>query len=255
MIHPTALVAESARLGSNVKIGPFAVIGEEVVIGDNCIIDAHAVIEPGVIMGKGNRVHSQAVIGGLPQDLGFDPTTPTRVEIGDNCTFRENVTVNRATKAGQATRLGSHCYLMANVHVAHDCVIGANCIMAPGVGLGGHVQLGNNVFVGGGSMVHQFCRIGAFVMVAGVIGVRKDVLPYCLVGGTPVKHYRLNTVGLRRAGITGANYQLLSRAYRLLRENQSIDDLSGTAEIDHLQAWLAEPSKRGVYGFVQGNTD
>lgn len=255
MIHPTAIIAETARLGANVRVGPYAIIGEHVVIGDNSIIDAQAIIEPGVIMGSGNRIHSHAVIGGLPQDLSFDPATETRVEIGNNCTFREGATVNRATKAGQATRLGSNCFLMSNTHVAHDCVIGDHCIFASGATLGGHVQMGHKVFMGGGSMVHQFCRIGAFAMVAGLIGIRKDVLPYTLVGGTPVRHYRLNTVGLRRAGISGSDYQILSRAFRRLRENQAIDDLAGTAEIDYLQAWLAEPSKRGYYGFAQGNAD
>lgn len=250
-IHPTAIIADTAKLGNNVSIGPFAIIGEHTCIGDNCIIDAHAVIQNYTKMGAHNRVHPHAVIGGDPQDLSFNPATVTWTEIGDHNTFRENVTISRASFEDKATQIGSHCFFMNNTHVAHDCIVGDNNIFATGSALGGHVHVGNRVFFGGGAMVHQFCRVGSFVMVAAVLVLRKDVLPYTLVGGQPVRHYRLNTIGLRRAGITGERYNALSKAFRCLKSNRPIDDsIDNTEEVQHLSHWLAGESKRGIYGFA-----
>lgn len=249
-IHPTAVIHPSAEIGPDSIIGPYAIIGEQVRIGRACRIEAHAVLASHVRMGDGNQVHPHAVLGGLPQDLSFDPTRGTWVEIGDQNVFREGVTVSRATFDGQATRIGNHCFLMNNAHVAHDCQLGDHNILATSATLGGHVQVGDRVFFGGGAMVHQHCRVGSFAMIAGVIGIRKDVLPYCLIGGTPVRHYRLNTVGLRRAGITGDAYKTLSLALRRLREKATLDDLPETAQLKALKAWLDAPSKRGIYGFI-----
>jgi len=251
-IHPTAIVAESAQIGAGVRIGPYAVIGEQVTIGAHCVIASHAVILPLVRMGHNNQVHSQAVIGGVPQDLSFDPKLTTRVEIGDHNQFREGVTISRASFENQATRIGNHCYFMNNAHVAHDCQVGNHNIFATSATLGGHVQVGDRVFFGGGAMVHQFSRIGTLAMIAGVIGVRKDVIPFTLVGGEPVRHYRLNSVGLRRAGVSGARYQALSQAYRRLRAKQSLNDIADTEETRYLKQWLAAESKRGLYGFADG---
>lgn len=251
LIHPTALIAPNARLGANVVVGPYAIIEDDVEIGDDCRIDAHAMVRRYVRMGQRNHVHPHAVLGGLPQDLGFDPDTVTAVEIGDDCVFREGCTVSRATQAGQATRIGSHCYFMNNTHVAHDCVLGQHNILAANVALGGHVHVDDRVFFGGGAVVHQFCRIGAFAMIRGMAGINKDVMPYCLVGGAPAKHYRLNTVGLRRNGIDGARYRVLSDAFRRLRHlNRDLSDLPDTEELAYWRAWLAAPSKRAISGFA-----
>lgn len=249
-IHPSAIIADTATLGNNVSVGPFAIIGDHVTIGDGSIIDAHAVIQGYTRMGSHNHIHSHAVIGGVPQDLSFNPATITWTEIGDHNTFRENVTINRGSFEDKATQIGSHCFFMNNTHVAHDCIVGDNNIFATGSALGGHVHVGNRVFFGGGAMVHQFCRIGSFVMVAAVLVLRKDVLPFTLVGGQPVRHYRLNTIGLRRAGITGDRYNALSQAFRCLKNSRSIDEaIDNTEEVQHLKHWLNGDSKRGIYGF------
>lgn len=249
-LHATAQIAASARLGRGVKVGAFAVIEAEVVVGDGCVIDSHAVIRRYVKMGPGNRVHPQAVLGGLPQDLGFDPEAESWLEIGANNVFREGVTINRASQPGQATRIGSNNYFMNLSHVGHDCTVGDHTILASSVALGGFVEVGDRVFLGGGAMVHQFCRIGTLAMIRGTSGVSKDVLPYTLVGGNPVKHYRLNSVGLKRAGIVGDRYRTLSQAFRWLRLGKGLAELAATEEIDTLRQWLAAPSQRGVHGFV-----
>ncbi len=248
-IHPTACIAENVTLGENITIGPFVVIEQDVIIGNDCRIAAHSVLQRYVRMGSGNVLHPHVVLGGLPQDVSFNADTETWLEIGDNNVFREGFTAHRATTEGGATGIGSGCYFMNNSHVAHDCRIGNATIFANNVAVGGFVEIGNNVFMGGNVVAHQFCRVGSYAIVQGTTGLNMDVIPFTLIGGRPAKHYRLNTVGLRRAGIAGNRYRVLSDAFRLLKKKQCIDSLEETEELRQLKAWLAVKSKRGVHGF------
>jgi UDP-N-acetylglucosamine acyltransferase len=251
-IHPTAIVSSSAKLANGVQVGPYAVIHDHVEIGANTAIGPHVVICDYVRLGADNRVHAHAVIGDLPQDISFDPATETWVEIGDGNTLREGVTIHRATSPSTTTRVGSNVYMMAYSHIGHDCRVGDGVIITINTNVGGHVEVGDKAVLGGSVAVHQFCRIGQFAMVAGFIAVRKDVLPYTMIAGDPARHYRLNTVGLRRAGITGERYRRLERAYRALRSgNKSLQGIADSEEIEHLRAWLATDSKRGLSGFLR----
>lgn len=251
LIHPTAVIAKNAILGENVQVSPFAVIESDVEIGANCQIGSHAVVQRYVKMGSGNILHPHAVLGGLPQDLGFKADTVSWLLIGDNNTFREGFTAHRASVANGKTVIGSNCYFMNNSHVAHDCNIGNRTIFANNVAIGGHVEVGDNVFMGGSVVAHQFCRIGSYAIVQGTTGLNMDVIPFTLIAGYPAKHYRLNTVGLRRAGITGERYKVLSDAFRLLKKKESLENLEETEEILYLKKWLAVKSKRGVHGFLE----
>lgn len=250
-IHPTAYIAPGAQLGADVHVGPFAVIENHVEIGAHCRIGAHAVIMPYVKMGAGNSVHAHVVLGDLPQDIHFKASTISWLIIGDHNVFREGFTAHRASLAEAETRIGSGCFFMNHSHVAHDCSIGDHTIFANNVAIGGFVGVGHNVFMGGNVVAHQFCRIGSFAIVQGTTGLNKDVIPFTLIGGRPAQHYRLNTVGLRRAGITGHAYQVLSKAFRFLRTKQALDELEETKELLQLKQWLAEPSKRGIHNFIQ----
>ena len=250
-IHPTAYVAATAVLGENVSLGPYAVVEDHVELGAGCQLGAHAVVQPYVKMGSANILHPHAVLGGLPQDTSFKAETVSWLEIGDNNVFREGFTAHRSATEDAATRIGSDCFFMNNSHVAHDCIVGNKTIFANNVAIGGHVEVGDNVFMGGAVVVHQFCRIGSFAIVQGTTGLNKDVIPFMLIGGRPAKHYRLNSVGLRRAGITGGRYKVLSSAFRLLRNKQPLDDLEQTEELVFLQQWLAVESKRGLHSFVE----
>jgi UDP-N-acetylglucosamine acyltransferase len=249
-IHPTAFIAPDVTLGDNIAVGPFAVIETGARLGANCQVGAHAVIHGHVKMGDGNILHPHAVLGGLPQDTGFKAETVSWLEIGDNNVFREGFTAHRATRENAATGIGSGCYFMNNSHVAHDCSIGNNTIFANNVAIGGHVEVGNNVFMGGAVVVHQFCRVGSYAIVQGTTGLNMDVIPFMLIGGRPARHYKLNTVGLRRAGITGDRYKVLSAAFRLLKNKQSLEALEETEELQLLKAWLAVKSRRGLHGFI-----
>jgi UDP-N-acetylglucosamine acyltransferase len=250
-IHPTACIAGHVTLGENVKIGPFAVIAEHVEIGAESCIGSHAVVMPHVKMGVGNILHPHAVLGDLPQDTSFNEKTVTYLSIGDNNVFREGFTAHRSTIENGATTIGSGCFFMNNSHVAHDCSIGNATIFANNVAIGGFVDIGNNVFMGGAVVVHQFCRIGSYAIVQGTTGINMDVMPFMLIGGRPAKHYKLNSVGLRRAGITGNQYKVLAEALRLLKKKQNLDSLEETEELRQLKEWLSVKSKRGVHGFFE----
>jgi UDP-N-acetylglucosamine acyltransferase len=250
-IHPSAIVSAKAKLADGVTVGPFAVIHDHVEIGADTRIGPHAVIHDYVRMGASNRIHAHAVIGDLPQDISFDSATETWVDIGDCNTLREGVTIHRATAPSASTRLGSHNYMMAYSHLGHDCNVGDGVIITINTTVGGHVEIGDKAVLGGSVAVHQFCRIGRYAMVAGFIAVRKDVLPYTMIAGDPARHYRLNTVGLRRSGVKGERYRILEQAYRALRlGDKNLRGTANTDEVAYLREWLAKDSKRGLSGFL-----
>lgn len=212
MIHPAACVEPGARLGEGCRVGPFAVVEAGAELGPGCAVAAHAIVRGSARLGAGVRVDSFAVVGGDPQDLGFDPSTRTRAEVGNGTVIREHVTVHRATADGSATRIGPRCLLMAGSHVAHDCEVGAGAILANGCMLGGHVQVGDHAFVSGGVAVHQFCRIGGGALVSGNAVITEDVAPQLLAHGRN-EVAGLNLVGLRRRGTDAAAVAELKRAY------------------------------------------
>jgi UDP-N-acetylglucosamine acyltransferase len=92
--------------------------------------------------------------------------------------------------------------------------------------------------------------VGAYAMVQGNGSVGQDVLPYSIVGGHPVRHYRLNTIGLRRAGIKGERYRTLEQAFWRLRNGSDLVGLTETPEVAYLKSWLALMSKRGLHRFA-----
>lgn len=252
-IHPTAYIAASAKLAKNISIGPFVVIEDNVTLGEYCQLAAHSVVQSYVKMGTGNILHPHAVLGGLPQDIKFQAETISWLKIGDNNVFREGFTAHRSAMEEGITTIGSGCFFMNNSHIAHDCVVGNNTIFANNVAIGGYVEVGSNVFMGGAAVVHQYCRVGSYAMVQGTTGLNKDVIPFMLIGSRPPKHYSLNSVGLRRAGIEGDRYKVLSAAFRLLKNKGDLTELEQTTEINYLRQWLAVKSSRGIHSFIRAN--
>ncbi|HEU4742215.1 MAG TPA: acyl-ACP--UDP-N-acetylglucosamine O-acyltransferase [Meiothermus sp.] len=248
-IHPTAIVSPLAQIGPEVEIGPYCVVEGPSVLEAGVILGAHVVIQPYVRLGAGVRVSSHAVLGGEPQDLSFKGQE-TWLEVGERTVIREGVTLHRSTREDRPTRIGADCYLMAYSHVAHDCQVEDGVILTNAVNLAGHVEVGERAVLGGMTGVHQFVRIGAYAMVGGASKVSKDLLPFALADGRPARHYRLNTIGLRRNGIGGERYKALEQAFRALREGHSPDGLPHTEEISRLRAFLQAPSKRGIAAFV-----
>ncbi|HHH13907.1 MAG TPA: acyl-ACP--UDP-N-acetylglucosamine O-acyltransferase [Thiolapillus brandeum] len=216
MIHPTAIIDQSARLGEGVRIGPFSIIGPGVEIGDGCEIGSHVVIARNTRMGCNNRIFQFASVGEDPQDKKY-AGEETWLEIGDHNVIREYATLHRGTvQDGGVTRVGSHNLLMAYTHVAHDCVIGDHTILANAASLGGHVQVHDWAILGGFSLVHQFTRVGAHSFAAMGSAIGKDVPPYVMVGGQPAAPRGINHEGLKRRGFSDEEIGAIKRAYRRL---------------------------------------
>ncbi len=250
-IHPTAVISPRAHLASDVKVGPYAVIEGPCEIGPGVELGAHAVIHPFVRLLAGVKVGPHAVLGGEPQDLSFRGQE-TWLEVGENTVLREGVILHRSTREEQPTRIGSSCYLMGHVHVGHDAQVGNGVILTQGVAVAGHVEIGDYAVIGGLAGIHQFVRIGTRAMIGALSKPTRDVLPFTLAEGSPALHYRLNTVGLRRAGITGERYRALEQAFRAVREGRPLEALPDTEEVQTLKAFLAAPSRRQLSGFVRG---
>jgi len=216
-IHPTAIVAEGAKVPASCKVGPFCTIGPNVVLGEDCELISHVVLEGHLTMGSKNRVSPFTCIGIAPQDLKY-AGEPTSVRIGDNNTIREYVTISRGTTGGGGlTALGSNCLLMASAHIGHDSQVGSNCILANAATLAGHVVIEDFAVVGAFSAVHQFCRVGRHAYIGGGTMVTQDVLPYSLTSAERNnRSYGLNKVGLQRRGFTPEQIKQLRNAYRLL---------------------------------------
>jgi len=220
MIHPTAVIDPSAQLGTNVSIGAFTVIDHDVIIGDNTQIDIHAVIKPFTSIGQDCRIFAGAILGEIPQDLKFGGEQ-TNLEIGNRTTIREYCTLNRGTDASGKTVIGNDVLLMAYVHVGHDCILSDKVILANGISLGGHVEIGYHASIGGHTPVHQFCRIGTHAFIGGCYRVVKDIPPYVLATGEPLRYAGINVLGLRRRGFDSDTRLQIQRAYRLIYRTDS----------------------------------
>lgn len=214
-IHPTAIVAPSAKLGENISIGPYAIIEDNVRLGDGCSVAAHAVIKREVQLGADNRVFEGAVLGGIPQHLALTDEMGGLV-VGDSNVFRENCTVHRAYVPTENTTIRDRNMIMVNAHIAHDCHIESDVILANNVMLAGHVDIANRAYVSGAVGVHQFCRIGRNAMLGGHSRVTRDVPPFMTLDGQTNCIVGLNLIGLRRSGMSSSDIRTLKAAYRTI---------------------------------------
>ena len=215
-IHYTAIVAQGAKLAADVEIGPYSIVGPEVEVGSGCTIGSNVILEHRVVLGAGTKVGHGTVLGTNPQDLGFEvKRKDTGVRIGKNNTIREHVTINRATLENADTVVGDDNFLMTGCHLGHDCLLGHRVIVANNVLLAGHVKVADSTFLGGGSVFHQFVTIGCLAMVQGDSACSQNVPPYTVATrlNTVVG---LNSIGLRRAGLSAEARLQLKRAFKLL---------------------------------------
>lgn len=219
-IHPSALVAEGAKIGANVSIGPYCVIGADVTLAEGVTLKSHVCVDGVTSIGAGTTVFPFASLGQQPQDLKFKGER-TELVIGERNTIREYVTMNPGTAGGGGiTSVGNGNLFMNLVHVGHDCRVGNNAIFANGATLAGHVTVGDGAVLGGLSGVHQFCRIGRGAMIGGLAGVVADVIPFGTVTGERGKLAGLNLVGLKRGGRDKAEINALRAAYVDLFEGE-----------------------------------
>lgn len=254
-VHPTAAVDPSAKIASSCRIGPYCVLGANVELGDDNELISHVVIEGPSKIGSRNKFFPFSSIGLAPQDLSYKGE-PTRLEMGDDNTIREFVTINRGTvKGGGLTTVGSHILVMAYCHIAHDCVIGDHVIMANAATLGGHVIVEEYATVGALCPVHHFVRIGAHAFIGGGTTITRDVLPFPKTAAERGTHaYGLNSVGLERHGFTKERIRKIHHAYKLLlasklNTSQALEQLRSEPDrgedVDMLIKFV-ESSERGV---------
>jgi len=261
MIHPTAIVSETAIIGNNTLIGPYSVIGPNVKLGNNCILHSHVVIDGFTTIGDNNKFFPFSAIGLAPQDLKYHGEKST-LEIGNNNTMREYVTIHPGTESGiMKTVIGNNCLFMASSHIAHDCTIGDNVIMSNNATLAGHVTVGNYVIIGGLAAVHQFSRIGDFAFIGGLTGIARDLVPFASSFADRDRISGINVVGLKRHNFSISDIKSIQNAFDILFFTKS--DKTFTEKIAEvtekfkdnpkMKPFITFINSESIRSYVQGN--
>ena len=180
-------------------------------LGEGCWLQGHVTVMGPSTFGSGNRLFAYCSLGQQTQDLKY-ADEPTYLEVGDENTFREFVTVNRGTAPGARTKLGNGGNFLAYSHIAHDCTVGDRVIFSNNGTIAGHVEVGDHAVIGGLTAVHQFCRIGAHAITGGCSKIVQDVPPYMIADGNPAEVRGINRVGLERMGFGPESLKLLKEA-------------------------------------------
>jgi UDP-N-acetylglucosamine acyltransferase len=252
-IHPTAIVDPKAELGAGTVVGPYCIIGASVVLGENCWLQHHVTLQGPMRAGAKNKFYAYCSIGQQTQDLKY-AGEPTYLEIGDENTFREFVTVNRGTKSDGKTCVGSGGNFLAYSHIGHDCVVGNEVVFSNNGTLAGHVQVGDNAVMGGLTAVHQFCRIGRFAITGGCSKIVQDVPPFMIADGNPAEIRGVNLIGLERKNYPADKVKLIKEAFRLIYRSkyntaQALEavrkELQQTDEVREIVAFI-ETTERGI---------
>jgi len=272
LIHSTAIVDPSAKIGAGTKVGAYSIIGPHVVLGRDNVVGPHVVLDGHTTIGDGNTIYQFASVGAAPQDLKYRGE-PSELIIGDKNIVRECVTLQPGTTGGgMLTKIGSQNLFMANTHVGHDSFVGDRCVFANSAALAGHVVVGNGVIVGGLSGIHQFVRLGDVAMIGAGAMVSQDVPPYFMAQGDRAKIHGLNRVGLERNGGTREDLAAIRSLYRQVFTPSAVGgakmtykerlaaakaEVGGNPRAAQVIAFL-ESSERGVcahHGIGEGSSD
>jgi UDP-N-acetylglucosamine acyltransferase len=252
-IHPTAIVDARAEIGPGSIVGPYCIVAAGVVLGADCWLQHHVTLSGPMTAGARNKFYAYSSIGQQTQDLKYHGE-PTYLEIGDENTFREFVTVNRSTTSAGKTRLGSGGHFLAYSHVGHDCTVGDAVVFSNNGTLAGHVQVGDHAIMGGLTAVHQFCRIGRYAISGGCSKIVQDIPPFMIADGNPAKVRGINIVGLERSGFAAEDIKSIKEAFRLIYRSkyntrQALEavqqELPASAEITQIVEFI-QKSERGI---------
>jgi UDP-N-acetylglucosamine acyltransferase len=252
-IHPTAIVDPQAEIGPGTIIGPYCIVGAGVVLGADCWLQHHVTLAGPMTAGARNKFYAYCSIGQQTQDLKYEGE-PTYLEIGDENTFREFVTVNRSTTAEGKTRIGHRGNYLAYSHIGHDCVVGDAVVFSNNGTLAGHVWVGDHAVMGGLTAVHQFCRLGRFAITGGCSKIVQDVPPFMIADGNPAKVRGINIIGLERNGFTAESIRTIKEAFRLIYRSkfntrQAVEaiqqELAASDEITQIVEFI-QASERGI---------
>ena len=251
-VHPNAFVDPSAELHDGVVIAQGAMVGPNVKIGKGTEIGPNAVITGKTEIGSNNKVFPNVFIGLDPQDLKYSGAS-TEVIIGDNNTFRECVTINKATYEGEKTIIGNNNLLMAYTHIGHNCELGNRIVLANSVQVAGHVKVEDNAIIGGCLGIHQFVHIGYLAMVGGMTRVDRDVPPFCLAEGHPGRLRGLNRVGIKRSGLMenkDFDLKILQSTWNLLFKSNNVMsealDIARKSQLDISSTKLCDFLKNSI---------
>ena len=255
--HPTAIIHESVKPAEDVRVGPYCIIGRGVELGPGCVLESHVVVGGPSRFGARNRFFPYASVGLEPQDLKFHGEA-SRLEVGDDNTFREFVTVHRGTQdGGGVTHVGSHNLLMAYTHVAHDCALGSHIVMANGASLGGHVVIEDYAVLGAFCGIHQFNRIGRHSFIGAYTPVNRDVLPFSVTTEErQAEIFGVNAVGLERRGFEKKEIHRLRKVFRILTESglntsQALEQVEAQAEGFESVGQVVDFIRNSKRGFVK----
>ncbi|MDO5295468.1 MAG: acyl-ACP--UDP-N-acetylglucosamine O-acyltransferase [bacterium] len=253
-INPTAHVDANAQLADDVEIGAFTIIGPNVSIGSGTVIRSSCVLEGWTEIGENNVIHAGVMIGGEPQDFGYQGER-SFVKIGSRNILREYVTVHRGAHEDSTTIIGDDNMLMAYVHVAHNCFVGNQVTMANYAGMAGYSRVDDQAVLGGLCGLHQFVRIGRLCMVGGLSKVNKDVPPFCMADGNPMRLFGTNFRGMRRRDINAETRNAVKAAFNILTDRtlampQAIEvierDVPDLPEVREFVEFLRTKSRMGV---------
>ncbi|HTM61708.1 MAG TPA: UDP-3-O-(3-hydroxymyristoyl)glucosamine N-acyltransferase [Burkholderiales bacterium] len=207
-VHPSAVVAKSAKLGDGVSIGAGCVVGEDVVIGDGSCLYPRVVIYAGCKLGRRVIVHSGAVIGadgfGIADDNGHWVKIPQigSVRIGDDVEIGANTTIDRG--ALDDTVIEEGVKLDNQIQIGHNTRIGAHTAIAGCVGIAGSADIGRHCTFGGAAMVLGHLTIVDHVNISAGTFISRSILkPGTYTGIYPVDEHEAWARGaawLRRKG-------------------------------------------------------
>ncbi len=254
MIDPSAYIAPTARvhpdavIGAQTRIGEFCLIEQDVVIGAECLLEPYVYVKRWTTLGDRNEISAGTVLGTDPLDKNFTGERSYLI-LGNGNRIREHYTVSRGTKPETITRIGDDNYVMTSGHIAHNCTIGSRCVIASCALVAGYVEVGDGAFLSGGVVVHQFSKIGRYVMVGGNTRVNSDLPPFFLYSGFDVVPKGLNLVGLRRAGFSRDDIRQLKQIYRLLyRSGLKLHDA-----IAHIESETPGPLADEIVTFIRSS--
>lgn len=246
-ISNLAHVDPSARLGKDVIVHPFAFIDRDVEIGDGCEIMPYASVIRNTRIGSHSKIYQYAIIGADPQDFRWKGED-TYCEIGSRCVIREGVIINRSIREGKATKVGDETYILAKSHIGHDSVIKGKVVLGNGVTIAGDAEVGECTIMSSNSMLHEWGKIGSWVLVKGGCRIGSNVPPYTIMAHNPVEYAGVNAVILRRQGFTAEQIDDIAKAYRLLYQG-------GTSVFNALQRIEAELEpgaiRDNILGFIK----
>ncbi|MEM7376638.1 MAG: UDP-3-O-(3-hydroxymyristoyl)glucosamine N-acyltransferase [Pseudomonadota bacterium] len=202
-----AVVEAGARVGARCSVGPQCFLGAGVVVGDNTRLHPRVTLCEGVSLGRACTVHSGAVVGA--DGFGFAPDRAGQwhkvrqlgsVRVGDNVDIGANTTIDRG--AIDDTVIADGVILDNQIQIGHNVVIGEHSALAGCTGVAGSTRIGKRVQIGGHSAILGHLEICDGVVLLGhsvvsgsisTPGVYSSVMPVL-----PVRVWRRLVARFRR---------------------------------------------------------